>query len=98
MIRRPPRSTLTDPLFPYTTLFRSVVRFVDEVLQHVVEEAQAILDEQRMFLPLMEVFEVQRRQAADRGALLAVLVNAGRQGDLAAQVRGLDAEIGRAHV
>src|SRR3546814_4441303 len=23
MIRRPPRSTLTDPLFPYTTLFRS---------------------------------------------------------------------------
>src|SRR3546814_6583357 len=24
MIRRPPRSTLTDPLFPYTTLFRSV--------------------------------------------------------------------------
>src|SRR3546814_14485826 len=25
MIRRPPRSTLTAPLFPYTTLFRSVV-------------------------------------------------------------------------
>src|SRR3546814_10929842 len=24
MIRRPPRSTRTDPLFPYTTLFRSV--------------------------------------------------------------------------
>src|SRR3546814_15338503 len=23
MIRRPPRATLTDPLFPYTTLFRS---------------------------------------------------------------------------
>src|SRR3546814_7562828 len=28
MIRRPPRSTLTDTLFPYTTLFRSfIVRF-----------------------------------------------------------------------
>src|SRR3546814_18778843 len=27
MIRRPPRSTRTDPLFPYTTLFRSVLRF-----------------------------------------------------------------------
>src|SRR3546814_18388369 len=26
MIRRPPRSTLTDTLFPYTTLFRSVYR------------------------------------------------------------------------
>src|SRR3546814_175764 len=25
MIRRPPRSTLTDTLFPYTTLFRSEV-------------------------------------------------------------------------
>src|SRR3546814_12965992 len=25
-IRRPPRSTRTDTLFPYTTLFRSVVR------------------------------------------------------------------------
>src|SRR3546814_4859362 len=30
MIRRPPRSTRTDTLFPYTTLFRSVA------LQHVV--------------------------------------------------------------
>src|SRR3546814_13075012 len=27
MIRRPPRSTLTDTLFPYTTLFRSVSVF-----------------------------------------------------------------------
>src|SRR3546814_3099662 len=27
MIRRPPRSTLTDTLFPYTTLFRSLERF-----------------------------------------------------------------------
>src|SRR3546814_17247900 len=26
MIRRPPRSTRTDPLFPYTTLFRSLCR------------------------------------------------------------------------
>src|SRR3546814_9003802 len=26
MIRRPPRSTRTDTLFPYTTLFRSVLR------------------------------------------------------------------------
>src|SRR3546814_20826779 len=25
MIRRPPRSTLTDPLFPYPTLFRSIL-------------------------------------------------------------------------
>src|SRR3546814_12392234 len=28
MIRRPPRSTRTDPLFPYTTLFRSQLKQV----------------------------------------------------------------------
>src|SRR3546814_20770405 len=28
MIRRPPRSTRTDTLFPYTTLFRSIARSV----------------------------------------------------------------------
>src|SRR3546814_14458173 len=26
MLRRPPTSTLTDTLFPYTTLFRSLIR------------------------------------------------------------------------
>src|SRR3546814_19593015 len=29
MIRRPPRSTRTDTLFPYTTLFRSVAQYRD---------------------------------------------------------------------
>src|SRR3546814_10536866 len=28
MIRRPPRSTRTDTLFPYTTLFRSIKKLV----------------------------------------------------------------------
>src|SRR3546814_18383469 len=31
MIRRPPRSTRTDTLFPYTTLFRSIGDFAAEV-------------------------------------------------------------------
>src|SRR3546814_17213856 len=30
MIRRPPRSTRTDTLFPYTTLFRSAPVFISE--------------------------------------------------------------------
>src|SRR3546814_18834472 len=30
MIRRPPRSTRTDTLFPYTTLFRSAVPVIEE--------------------------------------------------------------------
>src|SRR3546814_14219319 len=29
MIRRPPRSTRTDTLFPYTTLFRSEIFYID---------------------------------------------------------------------
>src|SRR3546814_306337 len=39
MIRRPPRSTRTDTLFPYTTLFRSrhmIGAFVDEIVGHEV--------------------------------------------------------------
>src|SRR3546814_8708101 len=32
MIRRPPRSTRTDTLFPYTTLFRSPFKGSDSVL------------------------------------------------------------------
>src|SRR3546814_11071607 len=33
MIRRPPRSTRTDTLLPYTTLFRSLETFVSGVFQ-----------------------------------------------------------------
>src|SRR3546814_11531007 len=38
MIRRPPRSTRTDTLFPYTTLFRSVER-------DPLNEARRLIDE-----------------------------------------------------
>src|SRR3546814_6875200 len=68
MIRRPPRSTRTDTLFPYTTLFRSG----------------------RMSFPFRVFLEIQRRQAADRGALTAEAVEAGRQRHLGAEIRGLD--------
>src|SRR3546814_16837011 len=37
MIRRPPRSTRTDTLFPYTTLFRSARRRISDVHQRQVE-------------------------------------------------------------
>src|SRR3546814_3199808 len=35
MIRRPPRSTRTDTLFPYTTLFRSVAASVPDITPEV---------------------------------------------------------------
>src|SRR3546814_14271396 len=43
MIRRPPRSTRTDTLFPYTTLFRSTCRSVGRMGPGVV--AQRPLDD-----------------------------------------------------
>src|SRR3546814_1965299 len=43
MIRRPPRSTRTDTLFPYTTLFRSLVHEVEALVD--VVERQGVGDE-----------------------------------------------------
>src|SRR3546814_13533788 len=41
MIRRPPRSTRTDTLFPYTTLFRSAFDALGDIPHHVGEAALA---------------------------------------------------------
>src|SRR3546814_15158859 len=38
MIRRPPRSTRTDPLFPYTTLFRSP-NLISKTIEYLVDKA-----------------------------------------------------------
>src|SRR3546814_5576653 len=43
MIRRPPRSTRTDTLFPYTTLFRSRVRGEKDELRDQYAAAAAEL-------------------------------------------------------
>src|SRR3546814_20363764 len=48
MIRRPPRSTRTDTLFPYTTLFRSLVVVVaDHRRQQRAEDRKAWQIKQR---------------------------------------------------
>src|SRR3546814_9375509 len=39
MMRRPPRSTRTDTLFPYTTLFRSHILGVGDRAEHAVGDA-----------------------------------------------------------
>src|SRR3546814_13973050 len=51
MIRRPPRSTRTDTLFPYTTLFRSAGRFAG---------ASFVIAQQKVARPV-------RRAACQRG-------------------------------
>src|SRR3546814_13022877 len=40
MIRRPPRSTRTDTLFPYTTLFRSQHNMTHKSIQAIINTTQ----------------------------------------------------------
>src|SRR3546814_16589446 len=44
MMRRPPRSTLTDTLFPYTTLFRSLPIIASFALWLVVAAAIGVVN------------------------------------------------------
>src|SRR3546814_7893452 len=56
MIRRPPRSTRTDTLFPYTTLFRS---------RRLVGERRAGQVRQMLFFPRL-VLDAMHRSVIDR--------------------------------
>src|SRR3546814_17892898 len=66
MIRRPPRSTRTDTLFPYTTLFRSSpnVRHGHATNENCLNPA-IIIGEQRLF--------DERRRTVDAGGRLCFL-------------------------
>src|SRR3546814_16921063 len=60
MIRRPPRSTRTDTLFPYTTLFRSLpLRAAAATIAVALPRGAAILDRHRLAVDL----EIGRRNA-----------------------------------
>src|SRR3546814_3939976 len=59
MIRRPPRSTRTDTLFPYTTLFRS--------LRTIARLAQPHLAHGEIWLDHQPLHEMQAFQAARVG-------------------------------
>src|SRR3546814_4760195 len=53
MIRRPPRSTRTDTLFPYTTLFRSNVLHTSGVLEIAEHKAIKIAETRNNFYALL---------------------------------------------
>src|SRR3546814_9288594 len=100
MIRRPPRSTRTDTLFPYTTLFRSysdfwMLRIEDKLdqtkatLQSLREQVDQALASVPPALTLGENLNVQPVK-------LPLFVNA--QLGFAAVYLLADYEIGRAHV
>src|SRR3546814_19996438 len=65
MIRRPPRSTRTDTLFPYSTLFRSVV-----LTRYAAQNLYAPL---RTVEPLPGVMRVNLRRDSDLGTLMPTL-------------------------
>src|SRR3546814_19456766 len=64
MIRRPPRSTRTDTLFPYTTLFRSISGFAV-----LADQPAAAVAVERHFGAL--VFRRERLRRQHRGFLVA---------------------------
>src|SRR3546814_12728582 len=76
MIRRPPRSTRTDTLFPYTTLFRSRVVAEDLTLEDPDLDADDTVGGQRLGFGIVDV----RTQRVERHAAFAVLLDAGDLG------------------
>src|SRR3546814_20629400 len=82
MLRRPPRSTRTDTLFPYTTLFRSgLVRLVRELLAADALDAQdrwlQTFDRGRSMSLLL--FEHIHGESRDRGQAMVDLIAAYRK-------------------
>src|SRR3546814_14692935 len=68
MIRRPPRSTRTDTLFPYTTLFRSVLaNALEFTAPGAAFEAEQLLARLVGQLDARQVQVFRPRQRADRG-------------------------------
>src|SRR3546814_2163183 len=65
MIRRPPRSTRTDTLFPYTTLFRSSSskepEYVEQPVEQLYNNAMDALDEGN-YQRAAELFDEVERQ------------------------------------
>src|SRR3546814_6175976 len=65
MLRRPPRSTRTDTLFPYTTLFRSIGEILAENRQRPrlvgTTQGQARIQQNKAFLRTERKIVVERR-------------------------------------
>src|SRR3546814_3462190 len=101
MIRRPPRSTRTDTLFPYTTLFRSATsRLIDTVNQSRaalaaaeagVGEAQATVAETQSNLArLQQVYKLSGGKVPSKTELDAGRANYSRA---MASVRSAEAQV-----
>src|SRR3546814_10690393 len=88
MIRRPPRSTRTDTLFPYTTLFRSLANMLGHVrggLSYVLVGAMYLVSgisgakaaDMAAIAPVL--FPEMKARGTDEGELVALLSATGAQ-------------------
>src|SRR3546814_8750414 len=75
MIRRPPRSTRTDTLFPYTTLFRSTSRSSGGDTAETVRRESSITLQQRLFDGFEAGATVEREMARVESAANRVMEN-----------------------
>src|SRR3546814_5513322 len=91
MIRRPPRSTRTDTLFPYTTLFRSTL--VDLPAQHRLRGREAFAELDERAIAEHVVPRADRLDRHLRGRIVDILRRRAEPG-----VRGLDAILGGAEI
>src|SRR3546814_4977204 len=58
MIRRPPRSTRTDTLVPYTTLFRSQLQESNEARKVVQQSAQQLDEARALYRDLNKMTDI----------------------------------------
>src|SRR3546814_5211522 len=98
MIRRPPRSTRTDTLFPYTTLFRSLDDGTALGLprDHQITPGQHRRDERALRIAAAGECGAPERQELEKA--LAGLAADGRDHVGIAHIAQTGDEIGRAHV
>src|SRR3546814_19710540 len=89
MIRRPPRSTRTDTLFPYTTLFRSAKRELPNY---------QVFDERRYFVPGFETCVFDVTGSDGESVRVGLLICEDAWFDAPAADAKAAGEIGRAHV
>src|SRR3546814_14461094 len=110
MLPRPPRSTRTDTLFPYTTLFRSAQGEREELDRHLVRDPEGLV----RYMPGVEVvsegnrfgtrgfsirgLEGNRVRIVVDGVPLADAYSIGQFASAGRDLVDLEAEIGRAHV
>src|SRR3546814_1794159 len=98
MIRRPPRSTRTDTLFPYTTLFRSLLIVPELVAMMVVYEIERFDSEiERMVVYASKPggIDIQCRWIAGHGQICPR--HAGRFGTISNIIKAVACQCGVRH-